>query len=102
MDDKFDQQDIPAGGDGNSSTSQLNSTVAENDESSPKAINPIEPFLLLRHSFVAMVSFVSGIAFSAMFVIETILPDLFEDTYGFSEWQTGISCKRHFHSERYR
>lgn len=101
LDEKFDgcqQEDAtavstsaPCGSTTFGGSASSNSTVAgEEASSSPKRIiNPIEPFLLLRYSFIAMASFVSGIAFSAMFVIEAILPDLFEKTYGFSAWQTG-------------
>lgn len=55
-----------------------------------KRINPLEPALLLRHPFVAMAAFVSGIAFGAMFAVETIIPDLYEAHYGFSSWKTGM------------
>ncbi|RCI05113.1 hypothetical protein CU098_009016 [Rhizopus stolonifer] len=56
-----------------------------------KRINPIAPFLLLRHPFVFLASFVSAVAFGSMFAVETIIPDLYETKYGFNSWQTGLS-----------
>ncbi|KAI7902729.1 major facilitator superfamily domain-containing protein [Cokeromyces recurvatus] len=56
-----------------------------------KRMNPIAPFLLLRHPFIFLASFISGIAFGCMFAVETMLPDLFEQHYGFNAWQTGLS-----------
>lgn len=54
-----------------------------------KGINPIAPFLLLRHPFILFAAMASGIAFGCMFAIETITPDLYETQYGFNSWKTG-------------
>ncbi|RCH83713.1 hypothetical protein CU098_007768, partial [Rhizopus stolonifer] len=56
-----------------------------------RRINPIGPFLLLRHPFIFLSSFVSAIAFGCMFAVETIIPDLYEQHYGFNSWKTGLS-----------
>ncbi|CEG66357.1 hypothetical protein RMATCC62417_02955 [Rhizopus microsporus] len=65
---------------------------ANKDAAVPKkSINPIAPFLLLRHPFVFLAAFASGVAFGTMFAIETITPDLYEVHYGFNSWQTGLS-----------
>ncbi|KAI9316277.1 major facilitator superfamily domain-containing protein [Dichotomocladium elegans] len=56
-----------------------------------KPINPIRPFLMLRHPHVLMASLVSGVAFGCMFAVETIIPDLFQSRYRFNAWQTGLS-----------
>ncbi|KAG1149083.1 hypothetical protein G6F37_002929 [Rhizopus arrhizus] len=56
-----------------------------------KSINPIAPFLLLRHPFILIASLASGIAFGSMFAVETITPDLYEAHYGFNSWKTGLS-----------
>jgi MFS family permease len=56
-----------------------------------KSINPIAPFLLLRHPFILIASLASGIAFGSMFAVETITPDLYEAHYGFNSWKTGKS-----------
>ncbi|KAG0754395.1 hypothetical protein G6F57_013279 [Rhizopus arrhizus] len=56
-----------------------------------KSINPIAPFLLLRHPFILIASLASGIAFGSMFAVETIIPDLYETHYGFTSWKTGLS-----------
>lgn len=54
-----------------------------------KPINPIRPFLMLRHPHVLLVAIIQGIAFGCMFAVETIIPDLFETNFGFTSWQTG-------------
>ncbi|KAI9251786.1 major facilitator superfamily domain-containing protein [Phascolomyces articulosus] len=97
--DKKDEQD-------NISThSQLSHTVADssNISSSPnnhkiiiehkkkKMINPIKPFLYLRHPHVLLASLVTAVAFGSMFAVETIIPNLLENNYGFVPWQTGLS-----------
>lgn len=56
-----------------------------------KRMNPIGPFLLLRHPFVFIAGFISAVAFSSMFTIETIIPELYEELYGFQSWKTGLS-----------
>lgn len=59
-------------------------------------INPIAPFLMLRHPFIFISSIISGLAFGCMFAVETIIPGLYETHYGFNSWQTGISISRNF------
>lgn len=54
-----------------------------------KPINPIRPFLMLRHPHVLLVAIIQGCFFGAMFAVETIIPDLFETNFGFTSWQTG-------------
>ncbi|KAI9251788.1 major facilitator superfamily domain-containing protein [Phascolomyces articulosus] len=56
-----------------------------------KRINPIEPFLMLRHPFVLLASMISGISFGAMYAIETIMPSLYQTHYNFVAWQTGLT-----------
>ncbi|KAG2219778.1 hypothetical protein INT45_008869 [Circinella minor] len=56
-----------------------------------KTLNPIKPFLYLRHPHVLLASLVTAVAFGSMFAVETIIPDLFESNYGFVPWQTGLS-----------
>ncbi|KAF7721352.1 hypothetical protein EC973_004833 [Apophysomyces ossiformis] len=54
-----------------------------------RKLNLFTPFLMLRHPFVFMPSFVSGVAFGGMFAVETIIPDIYEANYGLNSWQTG-------------
>ncbi|KAI8330602.1 major facilitator superfamily domain-containing protein [Chlamydoabsidia padenii] len=54
-------------------------------------MNPLAPFLLLRHPFVLLAALVGGIAFGSMFAVETIIPSLYEEKYHFNSWQTGLS-----------
>ncbi|KAI8136916.1 major facilitator superfamily domain-containing protein [Fennellomyces sp. T-0311] len=56
-----------------------------------KRMNPIEPFLMLRHPFIFLASLVSGISFGAMYAVETIMPTLYQTHYGFVAWQTGLT-----------
>lgn len=63
-----------------------------------KQLNPIRAFFMLRHPFVLMSSLVSGVAFGAMFAVETIIPDLLESHYGFVSWQTGRYLDFHSHN----
>ncbi|KAI7862873.1 major facilitator superfamily domain-containing protein [Spinellus fusiger] len=56
-----------------------------------KGLNLIEPFLMLRHPFVFIASFTGGVMFGGMFAIETIIPEIYKNQYGFSAWQTGLS-----------
>ncbi|KAG1562064.1 hypothetical protein G6F49_001252 [Rhizopus delemar] len=88
-------------GSGLNKTGIEGSTVVQNEKknapetSGPKeakkSINPIAPFLLLRHPFILIASLASGIAFGSMFAVETITPDLYEAHYGFTSWKTGLS-----------
>ncbi|KAI9323225.1 major facilitator superfamily domain-containing protein [Dichotomocladium elegans] len=55
------------------------------------SLNPIKSVYLLRHLFVLLIALETGSVFGTMFTIETIIPDLFESTYGFVSWQTGLS-----------
>lgn len=64
----------------------------EPDPTTPKAhsmMNPLEPFFMLRHPFVLMASTISGVAFGAMYAVETIMPSLYQQHYDFVAWQTG-------------
>lgn len=54
-------------------------------------MNPFASFLLLKHPFVFLGSFVGAVAFANMFAVETIIPQLYEKNYQFSSWQTGLS-----------
>ncbi|KAI9251789.1 major facilitator superfamily domain-containing protein [Phascolomyces articulosus] len=56
-----------------------------------KPMNPIKPFLYLRHPHVLLSSLVMACAFGSMFAAKTIIPNLFERAYGFSSWQIGLS-----------
>ncbi|KAI8384550.1 major facilitator superfamily domain-containing protein [Radiomyces spectabilis] len=56
-----------------------------------KRFNILAPFLMLRHPFVFLASLISGITFGSMFAVETIIPGLYGEHYGFSSWQTGLS-----------
>ncbi|KAK9766765.1 hypothetical protein K7432_003926, partial [Basidiobolus ranarum] len=57
----------------------------------PKRMNPVASLGLLRHWFVVVVSIETGISFGAMFTIETVLPELFTNTYGLNSAQTGLT-----------
>ncbi|KAJ8653106.1 hypothetical protein O0I10_011247 [Lichtheimia ornata] len=66
----------------------------EPDPTTPKAhsmMNPLEPFFMLRHPFVLMASTISGVAFGAMYAVETIMPSLYQQHYDFVAWQTGLT-----------
>ncbi|KAI9489170.1 major facilitator superfamily domain-containing protein [Zychaea mexicana] len=54
-------------------------------------MNPLLSILLLRHMFVLLIALEIGIIFGTMFTIETVIPELYETTYGFESWQTGLS-----------
>ncbi|KAF7731399.1 hypothetical protein EC973_000207 [Apophysomyces ossiformis] len=54
-------------------------------------LNPFRSVALLRYSFVWLIAIETGFCFGTMFTIETIIPDLYEDVYGFDSWQTGLS-----------
>lgn len=66
-------------------------TIEENvnPDTTKRRMNPIGAFLLLRHPFILLSAFISGIAFGCMFAVETIIPDLYESHYGFNSWKTG-------------
>jgi MFS family permease len=68
---------------------QKNAPETSGPKEAKKSINPIAPFLLLRHPFILIASLASGIAFGSMFAVETIIPDLYETHYGFTSWKTG-------------
>ncbi|KAI8372798.1 major facilitator superfamily domain-containing protein [Radiomyces spectabilis] len=90
--EKFDKE-LPVVTDSKSAASSATDvqSIPEKVLIKRKNINPIAPFLLLRHPFVFLASFVSGIAFGSMFAIETVIPEIYEKKYGFSSWQTGLS-----------
>ena len=71
----------------NNDKPKVNSTLAKKEKRKP--INPIRPFLMLRHPHVLLVAIIQGSAFGCMFAVETIIPDLFETNFGFTSWQTG-------------
>lgn len=79
----------------NNQNNQQNEKVTQVDQATTvikkQRVNPIAAFILLRHPFVLLASIISGIAFGAMFAVETIIPDLYETRYGFNSWQTGLS-----------
>ncbi|KAI8069464.1 major facilitator superfamily domain-containing protein [Gongronella butleri] len=56
-----------------------------------KSFNPLTSIMLLRHMFVWMVAIEIGIVFGSMFTIETLIPELYTQNYGFASWQTGLS-----------
>jgi MFS family permease len=60
-------------------------------EQKKRRMNPIASFYFLRHPFVLLSSLISGIAFGCMFAVETIIPSLYEEHYGFTSWKTGLS-----------
>ncbi|CAO3632959.1 unnamed protein product [Cunninghamella echinulata] len=69
-----------------------NKTIVSNPTKQKKfRMNPFASFLLLRHPFVFLASFVGAVAFASMFAVETIIPGLYEENYQFSSWQTGLS-----------
>ncbi|KAI8975051.1 major facilitator superfamily domain-containing protein [Mycotypha africana] len=53
--------------------------------------NPFAGVTLLRHPFILLSALVSSFAFGSMFTIESLIPGLFEENYGFISWQTGLS-----------
>ncbi|KAI9316276.1 major facilitator superfamily domain-containing protein [Dichotomocladium elegans] len=97
--------DDPAGADRSRCASSEASTVSISMDPAPtnkndnqlvestvkKTLNPILPFLLLRHPHILLAAVVSGVAFGAMFAVETIIPNLYESHYGFNSWKTGLS-----------
>eukprot|EP00026_Physarum_polycephalum_P005957 Phypoly_transcript_05996.p1 GENE.Phypoly_transcript_05996~~Phypoly_transcript_05996.p1 ORF type:complete len:409 (+),score=53.45 Phypoly_transcript_05996:521-1747(+) len=56
----------------------------------PKRFNPIQALMFLRYPFVFVAAISTGVAFGVMFTLETILPDLFQETYGLNSWQIGL------------
>lgn len=91
------EQGIDGITDNSSTVATINSTAARrysNGSSLPsvettQTMNPLRSVLLLRHMFVTMIATGTGICFGTMFTIETIIPILYETTYGFESWQTG-------------
>ncbi|KAG2219786.1 hypothetical protein INT45_008877 [Circinella minor] len=67
------------------------STPKSNGARKKKTFNPIKPFQYFRHPHVLLASLIVAFVFGSMFVLETILPILFERIYGFSSWQIGLS-----------
>lgn len=65
------------------------SEIAIKNESQKGQQHPLAAFVLLKHPFIMIASLISGIAFGCMFAIETLVPDLYEEYYGFNSWQTG-------------
>ncbi|KAF1798868.1 major facilitator superfamily domain-containing protein [Mucor lusitanicus] len=67
------------------------SEIVVEEEPKKGGQHPLAAFVLLKHPFIMIASLVSGIAFGCMFAVETIIPDLYEEYYGFNSWQTGLS-----------
>ncbi|CAO3597499.1 unnamed protein product [Absidia cylindrospora] len=84
---QYDGEDGSRHGDG---TNHLSSSSSSTSNKSNK-FNPLRSVLLLRHMFVWMIAVQTGICFGTMFTIETIIPDLYTQYYGFESWQTGLS-----------
>lgn len=70
------------------------SEIVVEEEPKKGGQHPLAAFVLLKHPFIMIASLVSGIAFGCMFAVETIIPDLYEEYYGFNSWQTGKIEKR--------
>lgn len=81
----------------------VSSEKQEPDSETPRSqsMNPVEPFFMLRHPFVLMASTISGVAFGAMYAVETIMPSLYQQHYGFVAWQTGWFMYTCFMREHY-
>ncbi|KAL0089338.1 major facilitator superfamily domain-containing protein [Phycomyces blakesleeanus] len=73
------------------SPSPKSAEVLENVPVKPKRINPIAPLFLLRHPFIFMPSFCGAVAFGGMFAVETMIPIVYTENYGFPAWKTGLS-----------
>lgn len=84
--DGEDNVDRHNGEDTHHSTSSGSSSSIANKSNK---FNPLQSVLLLRHMFVFMIAVQTGICFGTMFTIETIIPDLYTQYYGFESWQTG-------------
>lgn len=54
-----------------------------------KKFNPLQSLFLLKYLFVLLVAIEIGFCFGAMFTLETLIPDLYYEHYGFESWQTG-------------
>ncbi|KAI9251829.1 major facilitator superfamily domain-containing protein [Phascolomyces articulosus] len=67
------------------------SVVMDQEKQPQQRMNPFVSVLLLRHTFVWMIALGTGITFGTMFTVETVIPSLYETTYGFESWQTGLS-----------
>ncbi|KAI9023811.1 major facilitator superfamily domain-containing protein [Phycomyces nitens] len=65
--------------------------IVESVPAKPKTINPIAPLFLLRHPFVFLPSFSGAVAFGGMFAVETMIPIVYTENYGFPAWKTGLS-----------
>ncbi|ORZ25621.1 major facilitator superfamily domain-containing protein [Absidia repens] len=87
---QYDGEDGNHHGDGTDHLSSSSSTSSSTSNKSNK-FNPLRSVLLLRHLFVWMIAVQTGICFGTMFTIETIIPDLYTQYYGFESWQTGLS-----------
>lgn len=60
--------------------------------------NPFQSFMMLKYGFVVCVAIEIGFCFGTMFTLETLIPDLYYEHYGFDSWQTGkyLSCNIFF------
>ncbi|KAL0094622.1 major facilitator superfamily domain-containing protein [Phycomyces blakesleeanus] len=61
------------------------------EKQSVQRLNPFQSITMLKHVFVLLVAIQTGVCFGTMFTVETIIPDLYESTYGLKSWQTGLS-----------
>ena len=75
----------------NTGNEEKKSSVAEEATATVKTLNPIRPFLMLRYPHILLTALASGVAFGAMFTIETVIPILYQRHYGFTSWQIGLT-----------
>ncbi|RCH97963.1 hypothetical protein CU098_010317 [Rhizopus stolonifer] len=62
-----------------------------NKQPPPTRFNPFKSFVLIKYVFVAFVAIEIGFCFGSMFTLETLIPDIYYNQYGFDSWQTGLS-----------
>ncbi|KAG2221157.1 hypothetical protein INT45_007734 [Circinella minor] len=65
--------------------------VYNNQLNNKKKFNPVRPFGLLRFPHILLPSLATAIIFGSMFSIETVLPNLFYQEYGFNSLQIGLA-----------
>lgn len=69
---------------------KTNTTAVVEEALAPKIrFNPFRSFLMLKYVFVCFVAIEIGFCFGTMFTLETLIPDLYYEHYGFDSWQTG-------------
>lgn len=90
----YDELNQPAAQDLSKEEATVNQSEITIEEKPRKGRqHPLAAFILLKHPYILIASLVSGIAFGCMFAVETIIPDLYEEYYGFNSWQTGEEKK---------